>query len=67
MHCAKQMTEHCAVTHPGVKEAKRRRLRRYMPQLIRGPLSNLPFFIAGVNESEVFLAIIVKPKRPWFP
>jgi hypothetical protein len=59
------MTEDRAVSDPGVKEAKRRRLRLYMTQLIRGPLSHLPLFITGVDKGKVFLAIIVKPKRPW--
>jgi hypothetical protein len=33
-----------------------------MSQFLRGPLGYLPFFITGIDESQVFLAIVVKSK-----
>ena len=58
------VAQHGAVADPGVEQPQRRRRWADMRQLLRGTFGHFPFFVAGVDESQVFLAIVVEPKRP---
>ena len=62
VHLAHDAGEHGAVSHAGIEQAERRRLRMDVGQLQPGPLGDHPFLRAGVDECQVFLAVVVEPE-----
>ena len=64
MHRAHQMPEDGAVADTGIEQPQGRRRGANMRQLLGRALGNLPLFVAGVDEGQVFLPIIIKSKRP---
>jgi hypothetical protein len=63
MHGAHYMRENSAIAHAGVEDAQRRRIGAQVSQLFGGAFSNLPFFVASIDEGEVFLPVVEKPER----
>ena len=62
VHLAHDAGEHGAVSHAGVEHAERRRLGMDVGELQPGAFGDHPFLRAGVDEGEVFLAVVVEPE-----
>ncbi len=63
MRRAHQTPQYGAVAHAGVEDAQRRRRRTHVDQFVGGAPGDRRFLVAGVNERQVFLAVVVEAER----
>ena len=55
--------ENCRVPHAGIEYAKRRRRRPDMLEFERGPMRDRRLLVAGIDERQVLLAVVVETER----
>ena len=55
--------EDSRVAHAGIEDAQRRRRRPHVPELDRRALRHRGLLVAGIDEGEILLAIVVEPER----
>ncbi len=60
VHRAQHAGEHGAVAHAGIEEAHRRRARLDQLELARDAVRHHPLLRAGVDEHQIFLAVVVE-------
>ena len=65
VHAAQHPGQHRAVAHTGVKQPERWRVRVDVGQLHLDAPRRHPFLGAGVDEEQVFLAVVVKAEVAW--
>jgi hypothetical protein len=63
MHTAHDPGEHSGITHPGVEDPQRRRMWSQIGEFPSCPSGHGRFFVAGVDEGQVFLAVVIKSER----
>jgi hypothetical protein len=63
MRMSHQAREHGRVSHAGVEQPERGLRRADATKLFSSPIRDRRLLVAGVDESEILLAVVVKTKR----
>src|SRR4029453_10024968 len=63
MGAAHQPSQHGGIAHSRVEDAEGRRRRPQLTELLRGSFRDDGFFVAGIDEGQVLLSIVVEPER----
>ena len=63
VHATHQAREHGSIPHAGVKQAQRRRRRMNMRELQSSAPCYGGFLVAGIDERQIFLTIVIEAKR----